>query len=166
MGLEEGFIETAYKGGGKIRIGRPCEQRFKKRKTGGFEGGKNTEPFLFLGFENPKPAVELGKGNGEAFAELFHSGEAQEILRQDTEDEEQAITGVGNDKVGENGMGMAAGADQAEDAEIVADNGTVYKIGQGTAIVSMDPAGAFRATAGAGLKFRAETTHEGIKQCF
>ena len=47
MGLEEGFIETAYKGGGKIRIDRPCEQRFKKRKTGGFEGGKNTEPFLF-----------------------------------------------------------------------------------------------------------------------
>ena len=90
----------------------------------------------------------------------------QEILRQDTEDEEQAVARVGDDEVREDGMGMAAGTDEAHDAEAVADRGTTYEIHQGTAIIGMDAAGTPGPTAGTGLQFRAEPLHKGIKQGF
>ena len=38
-------------------------------------------------------------------------------------------------------MGMAAGTDEAHDAEAVADRDTTYKVDQGTAVISMDAAG-------------------------
>ncbi len=64
------------------------------------------------------------------------------------------------------GMGMVAGTDEAQDAEAVADRRAAHEVHQGAAIVSMDPAGALRATAGTGLQFRAESGHEGIKEGF
>lgn len=48
-------------------------------------------------------------------------------------------------------MGMAAGADEAHDAEAVADRGAAYEVHQGTAIVGMDAAGTPGPTAGTGL---------------
>ena len=48
-------------------------------------------------------------------------------------------------------MGMAAGTDEAHDAEAVADRGTTYEIHQGTAITGMDAAGPPGPTAGTGL---------------
>ena len=87
----------------------------------------------------------------------------QEILSHGTEDEEQAIGGVGNNEVGEDGVGVAAGTDEAQDAEAVADRGAVHEIEEGAVIIGMDTAGAFGPTAGAGLKFGAETFHKGIK---
>ena len=41
--------------------------------------------------------------------------------------------------------------------------GAIYEVDEGTAIIGMDAAGAFGPTAGAGLKFGAETFHKGIK---
>ena len=63
-------------------------------------------------------------------------------------------------------MGMAAGTDQAQDAEAVADGDAAYEIDQRTVIIGMDPAGTLSPTAGAGLQFRAEPGHEGIEQGF
>ena len=164
MGLEEGLCKTADKGGGEIRIGCLHEQGFQEGKAGSLHGGKGTEPLLLLRLEEIQPAAQLGKGDGEAFAEPFHSGKAQEILRQDTEEEEQAIAGVGDNEVREDGMGMAAGTDEAHDAEAVADRGTTYEVHQGTAIIGMDAAGTPGPTAGTGLQLRAETGHEGTEQ--
>ena len=104
--------------------------------------------------------------DGEALTELLHSKKVKEILSQDTEEEEQAKGRVGNDEVREYGMGMAAGTDEAQDAETVACGGTVYKIDKGTVIIGMDAAGAFGATAGACLKFWAESFHEEVEQGF
>ena len=166
MGLEEGLRKTADKGGGEIRIGRLDEKGFQERKAGSLHGGKRTEPFLLLQPEKLQPSVQLGKGDGEAFAEPFHGRNAQEILGQDTEDEEQAVTGVGDDEVRQDGMGTAAGTDEAQDAKAVADGGAVYEIHQGTPVVSMDTAGALYPAAGTGLQLRMEPGHKGVKQGF
>ena len=90
----------------------------------------------------------------------------QEILRQDTEDEEQAVAGVGDDEVREDGMGMAAGTDEPHNTETVADRGTVYEVHQGAVIIGMDLAGPLYSTAGAGLQLGAESGHKGVEQSF
>ena len=151
MGLEEGLCKTADKSGGEIRIGRLREQGFQEGRAGCFHGGKDAEPFFLLHSKEAQPAAQLGNGDGEALTEPLHGRQVQEILRQDTEEEEQAVAGVGNDEVRENGMGMAAGADKAHDAETVADRGTIYEVHQGAVIVCMDTAGTLRSTAGTGL---------------
>ena len=101
--------------------------------------------------EQLQPSVQLGKGDGEAFTEPLYSRQAQEILRQDTEDEEQAVAGVGDDEVREDSMGMATGTDEAHDAEAVANRRAAYEVHQGAVIVCMDAAGTLRPTAGTGL---------------
>ena len=128
MRLEEGLCKTADKGGGEIRIGRLGEKALQEGKAGSLHGGKRTEPFLFLNPEELQPPAQLGKGDGEAFAELLHGGKVQEILRQDTEEEEQTVTGVGDDEIREDGMGMAAGTDEAHDAEAVADRCAAHEV--------------------------------------
>ena len=166
MGLEEGLRKTADKGGGEIRIGRLREKGFQEGKTGSLHGGKRTEPFLFLHPEELQPPAQLGKGDGEAFTELLHGGKVQEIFGQDTEDEEQAAAGVRDDEVREDGMGMAAGTDEAHDAEAVADRCAANEVHQGAAIVGMDCTGALRPAAGTGLQLGTESGHERIKQGF
>ena len=164
MRLEEGLCKTADKGGGENRIGRLGEKGLQEGKAGSLHGGKHTKPLLLVCLEEPQPPAQLGKGDGEAFAELLHSGKAQEILREDAEEEEQAISGVRDDEVREDGMGMAAGTDEAHDAEAVADWGATYEVHQGAAIVGMDTAGAPGSATGTGLQFRTESGHEGIEQ--
>lgn len=90
----------------------------------------------------------------------------QEILRENPEEKEQAIARVGDDKIWEDSVGMAAGTDEAQDAEAMADGSAAHEVHQGTVIVGMDPAGAFRTAAGTGLQLRTESGHEGIKQGF
>lgn len=63
-------------------------------------------------------------------------------------------------------MGMSAGADEAQDAEIMADRGAANEVDEGAPIVGMDAAGALRPTAGAGLEQGLESSHEGIEQGF
>ena len=155
VGLQEGFRKTADEGAGKVRIGRLRVQEAEEGKAGGFHGRKHTQPLLLLHLEKPQPAVQLGKGDGEAFAELLNCGKVQEILRQDTEDEEQ-----------EDGMSMAAGTDEAEDAEAVSDGGAADEVNEGAVIAGMDPAGAFCPTAGTGLELWAESRHKRVKQGF
>ncbi len=151
MGLEERLRKTADKGGGEVRIDSLREQGLQERNTGSLYGGKGTEPLFLLHPEEIQPAAQLGKGDGEALTEPLHCGEAQEILRQDTEEEEQAVARVGDDEVREDGMGMGAGTDEAHDAEAVADRDAADEVHQGAAIVCMDAAGTPGPTAGTGL---------------
>ena len=166
VGLEEGDSKTPDKSGGKTGIARHCKKAFQKRKAGGLQGREQAHPLIFLPPEQDKPAVKLILGNEEALTEPFHGNRAQEILRQDAEDEEKAVGGIRNDEVREDGMGMAAGTDKAQDAEAVADGFAACEINQGTAIIGMDGAGSLHPAAWAGLKFRVESSHEGIKKVF
>lgn len=103
MGLEEGFCKTADKGGSKIRIGGLGEQCLQEGEGRDFHRGKCPEPFFLLHQEEFQKTVQLGKGDGETPAEALYSREVQEILCQDTEDEEQAVAGIGDDEIREDG---------------------------------------------------------------
>ena len=166
MGLEEGLRKAADKGGGEIRIGGQTHQGLQEREGSCLHGQEYAQPFLLLRPEEGQPPAQLRKADGETPAECLYGRQAQEILRQDTEEEEQAIAGVWDDEVREDGMGMAAGTDEAQDAEAVADRNAAYEIHQGAVIIGMDPALPLCTTAGTGLQLRAESVHEGIKQGF
>lgn len=166
VGLEERDAETADKCGGKVRIARHCKKPFQKREAGCLHGREQPHPFFFLYLKQFKPAVELVLGDRETFTEALHGKQTQEILRQDPEDEEEAIGRIRDDKVREDGMGMTAGTDKAQDTEAVADRFPSHEINQGAVIISMDGAGAFHSAARAGLQFRTETDHEGVKKVF
>ena len=84
-------------------------------------------PYIYAGGMGGKPypcrvAVEKQfRGRRPA------GSKAPEILRQDVEEEEQAISGGRDDEVREDGMGMAAGADEAHDAEAVSDSPSAHE---------------------------------------
>ncbi len=110
--------------------------------------------------------VKLFLGNEEALTDFFQGSRAQEILRQDAENEEKAEGGIRDDEVWEDGMGMATGTDKSQDTEAVPDRLASYEINQGTAIIGMDGEGAIDPTGGAGLQLIPKTVHEGIKKLF
>lgn len=134
--------------------------------SGVFHRGKAAEPFLLVHAEELEPPAQLGKGDRKASAEPLHGGKAQEILRQDTEEEEEAVAGVGDNEIWEDGMGMSAGTDEAQDAEAVADGCAAYEIDQGAVIIGMNAAGSLCPTAGTGLEFGVEPLHKGSKEGF
>ncbi len=110
--------------------------------------------------------VKLFRCNAETFTEPVNGSKPQEIFCQDAEDEEKAVGGIRDDEVRKNGMGMAAGTNEAKDTEAVPDRSAAHEIGQGTVIISMDRAGTLHPTTRAGLKFRTKTVHERIKKVF
>ena len=164
MGLEEGDSEAADKPGCKNRVRGHPEKAVEEREAGGFQGREHAQPFIFLPVKQGKPAVKQLRGNGETFTEFFDGSRAQEIRRQDMEEEEQAVRRIRDDEVRQYGMGVSAGTNETEDADTVPGWFSAQEINQGTVIVGMDGAGAPGTTAGAGLQFRTETRHEGIKK--
>lgn len=164
--LEEGDGKTADKTRGKARIAGHLKKALQEREGGNLHGREHAHPLFLLPSEQIEPVIKQLRGNKETFTEFFHGSKMQEILCKDPEDEKEAIGGVRDDEVREDGMGMAAGTDKAQDAETVADRVSLNKINKRTAIVGMDSTGAFRPTAGTGLGFRTETSHEGIKKVF
>ncbi len=116
--------------------------------------------------EQGKPVVKLFRSNAETFTEPVNGSEPQEIFRQDAEDEEKAVGGIRDDEVRKNGMGMPAGTAKAQDTEAVPDRYSAHEINQGTVIIGMGGAGTPGPAARAGLQFRTERVHEGIKKLF
>ncbi len=110
--------------------------------------------------------VKLFRSNAETFTEPVNGSKPQEIFCQDAEDEEKAVGGIRDDEVRKNGMGMAAGTNEAEDTEAVPYRPASHEINQGTVIIGMDRAGSLHAAVWAGLKFRTESSHEGSKKVF
>lgn len=88
------------------------------------------------------------------------------MLREDTEDEEQPVSGIRYDEIRQDGMCMAAGADKTEDAELMAHWFSTDKINNGASVIGVDMAGTPGRAAGTGPQFRAEPSHKGIKKRF
>lgn len=61
---------------------------------------------------------------------------------------------------------MAAGAEEAQDTDVMTDRGATDEVNEGAAIVGMNLAGALPPAAWTGLKPGLESSHEGIKQGF
>ncbi len=60
-----------------------------------------------MGQKEGFPLIQHGGCDGETAADLFHRA-VPEIRGQNSENEKQAVGGVRNDEIRENGMGMAA----------------------------------------------------------
>lgn len=113
-----------------------------------------------------KPVAELVTGDGKTFTDTLHSIKSRKVLRKNTEDKEQSVSGVRDDKIRKDGMCMPTRADKAHDTELMTDSFPVDEVGDGTAIIGMDTAGTLSAAAWTGSKFRAESLHKRIKERF
>lgn len=113
-----------------------------------------------------KPVAELVTGDGKTFTDTLRSIKSRKVLGKNTEDKEQTVSGVRDDKIRKDGMSMSTGADKAHDTELMADSFSVDEVGDGTAIVGMDTAGTLSTAAWTGPKFRTESLHKGIKEQF
>ena len=124
------------------------------------------QPFLFMVMPHGKPVIKLVTGDGKTFTDTLHSIKSRKVLRKNTEDKEQSISGIGNDKIREDGMCMPTGADEPCNTEFMTDRFSVDKVGDGTAITGMDMAGTLSAAAWTGSDFRTESFQKRIKESF
>ena len=167
VGLEEGISGFIRKTAGEKGILRQPGNPKEEIQPGGFRVFQHPEPFLFVLGKDLFPFIELVPGNAEAFTEGLNGRTVQESFRQDTEDKKEAITGIGDDHIREDGMGMpAAYADQPEDRDFLCDGFPMDKIDDAAAIVSMDMAVAGGTADRAGLPFGTEGSHIGLEQNF
>lgn len=98
-----------------------------------------------------EPFIKLVACDGEAFTKLFDCPVEKEPLSQYTKDKEDAILVIWDEEIGKNRMGMsAAAADQAHDTDIATAPPAMDEIDDLPAIVGVDMAVVFRATARAG----------------
>ena len=72
-----------------------------------------------MGFPKSKPFEKLILGDSKAFAYLFNGEKPGKVFSEDVQDKEQAVTGVRNDQVWEDGMSMlTAVAEYPENTKI------------------------------------------------
>ena len=167
VGLQEGISGFIRKVAGEKGILRQPDNPKEEIQPGGFRVFQHPEPFLFVLGKDLFPFIELVPGNAEAFTEGLNGRTVQESFRQDTEDKKEAITGIGDDHIREDGMGVpAAFADQPEDRDFLYNGFPMDKIDDAAAIVRMDMAVAGGTADGAGLPFGAERSHIGLEQNF
>ena len=164
MGLEKRLCKPAHKGGSKRGVTGGKGQIFQKREIGSLQGREQAEPFIFLCMPKAEPAVELVPCDGKAFEDTFNGAETGKILSKDAENEKEAISGIRNDEVGKDGVGMPAGADKTQDADFMPDGRTIYEINKGTLVIGVDLAGTFCPTERACPQLWMESIHERLEQ--
>lgn len=75
------------------------------------------------------PPVKHGMGDPEAAAKILHSPQAEEIFTDDAKDEEKTVGTVGDQGIGQDGMGApAASAPDPGDTDSFTDGTAIEKI--------------------------------------
>ena len=109
VGLQEGISGFIRKAVGEKGILRQPDNSQKEIQSGSFGVFQHPKPFLFMLRKDLFPFIELVPGRT-----------VQESFRQDTEDKKEAITGIGDNHIREDGMGVrAAFADQPKDRDFL-----------------------------------------------
>lgn len=122
---------------------------------------EHTKPELFVVEEERLPAVKHGRGDREAGAKFFNRAEMCKEFRQDAEDKEKAVSGIGNHDIREHRMGMpAACTDDAADDDAGIDRLSGNKVNEGAVIGGMGIAAAFCAAPGTDLRITGISFHE------
>ena len=142
MGLEEGKTGQAEEGQSKCaeRI-RPDELQDGRFQIG-FRGSKKSLPFPAVFLEELLPTEEGLLGDIKDLADLLHGTQPEGMLRQDTEDEEQAVPAVRDDRIrkhGVRGRVLTLPADQAADAQTDLYRPAIDKLDQGPGIGAVYP---------------------------
>lgn len=140
---------------------------FQKSEIGSFITGEQTKPFLFMGFPEGKPFIELVPGDAKSFTEQFDGIKPGKVFPKDTQDKEQAVAAVRNDGVRKDGMGMiTAVTEDPEDTQVILFVLPCPEINDGTPVVVMYVAVSGASTDGTGLQLRLKMIHVGIKKRF
>ncbi len=107
------------------------------------------------------PAVKHDRSDREPGAELFNCAEVCKILREDTENKEKAVSGIGNDGIRKDRVCMpAAFTDDTADCDTGIDRFPGNKVNEGAVIRSMGIAAAFRAAPGTDVRMTGIALHE------
>ena len=107
-------------------------------------------------FPEFQPFIELIVGDRKTFTECFDRSQAGEKLSQDTQKEEQTVTGIRDDKIRKDSVGMPAATDQTQNADVSPKWSSLNKINNLASVISMDAAVSLGTAEGAGFQFRAE----------
>lgn len=120
-----------------------------------------------MGFKKGNPFEKLVPGDSISFTELFDGVKSCKVFPEYAQDKEQAVAGVRDDDIREDGMCMvAAVTEDPEHTKIRFLLCAGLEVNDGSAVVIMDMAVSSASTDGAGLQFRPKQSHVGIKQRF
>ena len=113
-----------------------------------------------MGFEKGNPFEKLVLGDSIPFTELFNGVKSGKVFAEYAQDKEQAVAGVRDDDVRENGMCMVtAVAEYPENTKIRFFLSARLKVDNGSAVVIMDVAVSSAPADGTGLQFRPKQSH-------
>ena len=113
-----------------------------------------------MGFEKVDPFEKLVPGDAISFAEMLNGVKSGKVFTEDAQDKEQAVAGVRDDDVRENGMCMVtAVAEYPENTKIRFFLSARLKVDNGSAVVIMDVAVSSAPADGTGLQFRPKQSH-------
>ena len=167
MGLQEGTGSFGDKIPREKRELWQPDNLQKEIQPGNFGVFQYPQPFLFVTEKELSPFVKLVHGNTEALTETLEGRTPEKGLGQDPEDKEKAITGIGDNHIREDGMGVpAAFAGQPENRDLLYDGLSMDKIDDAAAVVSMDMAVTGGTADGTGFPLRTEGIHVRPKQNF
>ena len=86
------------------------------------------------------------------------------VLAEDVEDEKQAVAGIRDDKIRQDGVGMSAAfTEYPEDTEFLFCFLSCFEVNDRTSIVTVDMAVPGTSTDGTGFQMWLKTLHIGIK---
>lgn len=112
-----------------------------------------------------QPLVQLCGGDGELLTQFIYSIAMGEVFSQYLKDKKEAIARVGNDKIRQNGMCVAAAVTtNTKDVELITGDTVTLCIKDVAVIVGVNVAVPFGTTDWAGLQFRPESGHESLKK--
>ena len=151
MGLKEGKAGLPEEGCSKRAEWILPDQGQNGFPETAFCSGKESLPFGAVLFEQFLPAIESPDRDLKTLTDLFHRAKMKGVFCQNSQDEEEAVTVVGNDGIRQDrmcGQRPAAIAGQSADKQVDFADMTIHEFDQGTAVVRMDaqvsPAAAVR----------------------
>lgn len=118
-------------------------------------------------FPQGEPFIELFLRDAISLAELLYGKSGRKVLPEQTKDAEKTVSGIRNDYVGKDGVGMlAAVTENAHHTKVGLFPFTCMEVDNGATIVVVDVTVTGASTEGTGLKARLKISHVGIKKRF
>ena len=120
-----------------------------------------------MGFPESKPLEKLFSRDAGTLADLLNGGKPGKVLAEDIGDKEQAVTGIRDDEIREDSVGMSAAfTEYTENAKFLFGFLSGSEINDRAPIVIVDMAVSCASTDGAGFQMGLKMLHIGMKQRF
>lgn len=160
VGLEERERKFTDEAGGELRIIRPACDPIQECPVTGFPGAEPAEPEGLVFPPQGEPPEELVPADTIHFTGFLDGQIVDEVAGQGVDDEKDAVTGIGDDDIREDGVGVStAGAPDTHDVYFFPDDSAVPEFSDAAFIITMDPAVPACAAVRAGIQFGAVFIH-------